>query len=178
MDLSIMPECYADTLMIQTLVPPKIKYNHKHSCSQVEKEMVKGKLKDKFAVGIIDKDKKSIKYLNEFKEIDRVQDSLILWRHKSNDKHHFIIQIQPALEKWILSICATENIIIEGMPIEIEELKKYTKKQSSLDNEILKVVFLMMSEKNENKSIKKLKGWIKILKEKNYKADINELINV
>ncbi len=173
-----MPECYADTLMIQTLVPPKTKYNHKHSCSQVENEMVKGKLKDKFAVGIIDKDKKVIKYLNEFEEIDKVQGTLTLWRHKEKWKHHYIIQIEPALEKWILNICIEENIFMIGMPTEINELKQYTKKQSSLENKTLKALFSEMNKKKDNRSIKKLKGWIQLLKEKNYQADVNDLINV
>jgi len=173
-----MPECYTDTLMIETLVPPAIRYNHKHSCSQVENEMLRGKLKDKFAVGIIDKDKKSIKYLNEFEEKDRVDGSLILWRHKSKEKHHFIIQIVPALEKWILNICETEDVDMTSLPIDLDELKKYTKSQSSLENQTLKKLFSKICEKNNNVSVRKLKGWIKLLKEKNYQVDINELINV
>lgn len=173
-----MPECYADTLMIETFVPPAIRYNHKHSCSQVENEMLRGKLKDKFAVGIIDKDKRSIQYLSEFEEKDSVAGSLILWRHKSKEKHHFIIQIQPALEKWILDICLSESIDLGELPNDLDKLKLYTKKQASLENESLKTLFTKMSERNENASIRKLKGWIKLLKEKNYNVDINELINV
>ena len=123
-----MPECFADTLMIETFVPPLIRYNHKHSCSQVENEMIRGKLKDKFAVGIIDKDKHSIKYLNEFVQKDKVDGSLILWRHKAENKHHYIIQLQPALEKWILNICAEENINLQGIPSDLDELKHLTKK--------------------------------------------------
>ena len=52
-----MPECYADTLLIETLVPTERGYNHKNNCFKVESEMKDGALKDKFAVGIIDKDK-------------------------------------------------------------------------------------------------------------------------
>lgn len=172
-----MPECYADTLMIETFVPPFKRYNHKHSCSQVENEMVRGKLKDKFAVGIIDKDKKTIKYLSEFEEKDKVEGSLILWRHKSIEKHHFIIQIQPALEKWITNICEAERIELKGLPVTFDRLKKYTKKQSDFENNSLKDLFAKMNERNENISIRKLKTWIKLLKEKNYSVDINELIN-
>lgn len=177
MDFSIMPECFADTLMIETFVPPLIRYNHKHSCSQVENEMIRGKLKDKFAVGIIDKDKHSIKYLNEFVQKDKVDGSLILWRHKAENKHHYIIQLQPALEKWILNICAEENINLQGIPSDLDELKHLTKKQSNLENKLLKNLFALMNERIENISIRKLKHWIKLLKEKNYQVDINELIN-
>ena len=172
-----MPECYADTLLIETLVPPVKRYNHKHSCTQVEREMVSGKFKDKFAVGIIDKDKKYLKCLDNFEQIDLVDNSLILWRHKLKEKHHFIIQIIPALEQWILNICKEEKIVLENLPIEIEEFKKYTKRQSSIYNIDLKNLYYKMSGKNENKSIQKLKGWLKLLLKENYNVDLKELRN-
>jgi len=34
-----MPECYADTLLIETLVPTNVGYNHKFGCFKVEAEM-------------------------------------------------------------------------------------------------------------------------------------------
>lgn len=177
-ELSIMTECFADTLMIETFLPFKKRLNHKHSCFQVEKEMVTGKLKDKFAVGIIDKDKKSIKYLNEFIVIDKVENSLILWKNKSEEKHHYFIQIEPALEKWIINICDSGKITQEGIPLELEELRKYTKKQSSIKNESLKLLFGKMKSETENLSVRKLSAWIKLLIEKNYSVGIKELANV
>lgn len=173
-----MPECFADTLMIETFVPPKVRYNHKHSCSQVENEMVRGKLKDTFAVGIIDRDKRGIKYLDEFVLIDSVEGSLILWRHMNKAKHHYIIQIQPALEVWVLSVCMAEGIEMQGLPTEVDDLMRITKKQNSLANPELKAVFIQMSEKENNISVRKLKGWVTLLKEKNYQIDINDLKNV
>lgn len=71
MEKSIMPECFADTLLIETLVPPRTGYNHQMGCFKVEKEMRFGKLRDKFAVGIIDNDKHQVKYLEEFEQIDK-----------------------------------------------------------------------------------------------------------
>lgn len=177
-ELSIMTECFADTLMIETFLPSKKRYNHKHNCYQVEKEMVTGKLKDKFAVGIIDKDKKRIKYLSEFDIINEVEDSLILWRHRNQEKHHYFIQIEPALEKWVINICTKENISQDGISFEIEELKKYTKKQSSIKNETLKLLFEKMKRETENISVRKLTAWIKLLIEKNYNVGIKDLANV
>jgi len=179
-----MPECFADTLMIQTLVPPVTSYNHKHSCTEVENSMKSGKFKDRFAVGIIDDDTRKIKYLNDFEIIDKVDNSLVLYRHKSlNPKsnksgtvvHHYIILLQPALEEWILKICSEENIIVEGMPNQLRELKKLTKTQASLDNKILKSVFVKMKEKKENESIKKIKHWLTLLIKDNYNVDKNAL---
>lgn len=172
-----MPECYADTLLVSTLVPPLKRYNHKHSCFLVEKEMVKGKLKDSFAVGIIDRDKRKIKYLKEFEVIDKVENYLYLLRHNRKEKHHFIIQLIPALEQWILNICTAEKIDFVNLPRDLSEFKKYTKKQSSLENDDLRNLYLKMSEKDSNPAIRKLKSWLRLLKEKNYHADLNELRN-
>lgn len=46
----ILPECFIDSTLIGTLLSAKV--SHKHSCNEVAKEMEKGRLKDKFAVGI------------------------------------------------------------------------------------------------------------------------------
>ena len=64
---SIIPECYVDTNLIETLVPPKDGkgYNHRKGCPAVAKVMME-KFADRFALGIMDKDKKMVKYLEEF----------------------------------------------------------------------------------------------------------------
>lgn len=173
-----MPECYADTLLIETLVPPKHRYNHQRSCLKVEREMVKGRMRDRFAVGIIDKDKKQINYLNEFDKIDTVEDALILYRHRDESKHYYIIQIMPAMEKWVLKICEEENILLGDLSTELRVFTKFTKKQSSMENPVLKALFLEISTRENNLKVRKLKGWLNMLKEKNYQVDLNELKNV
>ena len=175
MDKSIMPECYADTLLIETLVPSKDGYNHKHNCFKVESAM---KSSENFAVGIIDKDKKQIRYLGSFEILDRVEDSLILWKHPA--KFQYIIQICPALEKWILKICEHEKIDIAryGFTNVVNEFAKYTKSRTSPEDKTLRRLFEEVSSKDTNPAVRKLKGWIKLLKEKNYQLYINELKNV
>lgn len=170
-----MPECYADTLLIQTLVPTKEGYNHKHNCFKVESG-VKGI--NGFAVGIIDKDKKMIKYLGDFDVIDKVEGSLILWKHPQ--KPHYFIQLCPALEKLVLKICLTEKIDIGkyGFGNDINAFKSYTKSRTSIFDKNLIGLFQELSDKNECLEIRKLKGWVKMLKEKNYQVDINDLKNV
>lgn len=170
-----MPECYADTLLIETLVPTKTGYNHKHSCFKVEASM---RNSDKFAVGIIDNDKKQILYLKNFEIVAELNDLLKLWYYK--EKSQFIIQICPALEKWILSVCDEEKINVEsfGLINSLDGLKSVTKQMSSLKNANLKNLFSTISKKDNNVAVRKLKGWLKLLKEKNYQVDINELRNV
>lgn len=178
MDKSIIPECYADTLLIETLVPTKKGYNHQHNCFKVEATM---KGLSGFAVGIIDKDKKQIRYLEHFEIIDEVngEGALILWRHKEKWKHHFIVQICPALEQWIKEVCEQEKIDLSGFGENIlEGIKYFTKSISRLNNQKLQLLLNQVNSRNENISVRKLKGWVKLLKEKTYQVDINELKNV
>ena len=172
-----MTECYADTLLIEPLVPSKDGYNHKHNCFKVESAM---KSSDRFAVGIIDNDKKQIKYLEQFEKIDEVRNSLLLLKHET--RLQFIIQICPALEKWILNICETENIDIAqqsiGLVHDLNLLKRYTKTITGINDVKLKALYKEIGLKEGNSNIKKLKGWINLLKNRNYQVDINELKNV
>ena len=63
----IIPECYVDTNLVETLVC-KAGCNHQKGCNQVAKVMQE-KFADRFAVGIIDADKRKPGYLNNFNEI-------------------------------------------------------------------------------------------------------------
>src|SRR5260221_11453482 len=175
MDKSIIPECYADTLLIETLVPTKTGYNHQHNCFKVEAVM---KGLNSFAVGILDKDKRQVKYLEEFEKIDEVIGDLILWRHIQKQTHHWIIQSCPALEKWLLKVSEAENIDLTGFGENVFEGVKYlTKSTSRLSDKRLQALFNEINKRDGNINVRKLKNWIKILKEKNYQADINELKN-
>lgn len=63
----ILPECYIDTNLVETLVF-HAGCNHQKGCNQVCKVMQE-KFPDRFAVGIIDADKRRPSYINEFQEI-------------------------------------------------------------------------------------------------------------
>ena len=124
MDQAIIPECFVDTNLVETLVAPEQRYNHQHGCGNVTSVM-KVKFSDRFAVGIIDRDKQQVDYLKEFNIIaDR--DSLLL--HKHHTKHHYIIHINPAMERFILNNAAHCSVSLEnfGLPTDINKLKKAT----------------------------------------------------
>ncbi len=133
---------------------------------------------DGFAVGIIDNDKRQIKYLDEFEIVDELKKSLLLWKHKN--KRQFIIQICPALEKcrWKDGEEESMDITEIGLIHELDEIKRYTKSVSSIEDAKLKLLFKAIGNNSQNPSVKKLKGWITILKEKNDQVDINDLKNV
>ncbi|CAN5271760.1 hypothetical protein BH20BAC1_BH20BAC1_26730 [soil metagenome] len=178
MDNHIVPECYIDTMLVQTLVPPggNSRYNHQHGCFEVSNEMELYGLKDKFAVGIIDNDKKKARYLKSFIEVDFIEDSLKLYKHSIN--HQYFIEINPAIEIWILKVCEQEEIDIAalGLPNDLRGLRRITKSQTSSKDKRFIDLFLRFNS-SSNRAVVKLKSWIKLLKEKNYKVDLNDLIN-
>lgn len=176
MEKQIIPECFADTLLIEMLVPSKKGYNHQHNCFKVESTMKKI---NGFALGIIDKDKKQIRYLEIFDVVDSLEDDLLLWRHKDLNLHHWIIQICPALEKWMMKVCEMENINISVFgPNPLDGIKRVTKSTERLDSPMLRGLLSEIGKKDNNAAVRKLKNWIRVLKEKNYQVDKNELINV
>ena len=96
----VIPECYVDTNLVETLVCSG-GCNHQKGCNQVTKVM-QDKFADCFAVGIIDADKRRPSYLNDFREIAS-SEHLRLYRHPV--RSHFILLEEPAIDGFILS-CA------------------------------------------------------------------------
>jgi hypothetical protein len=178
-ELSIMPECYIDTKLIKILVPPKERYNHQKGCTTITNLMQK-QLKDSFAVGIVDRDKKELAYAQEFDLLCEVPQSLQLYRHKNLQKHHYLIFIIPAIEKWILenSLSANLQIVDFGLPNSLNELRAITKTAKSEENNQYATHFnqLFQTLKIANPlSIAVLSFWLTELKSKNYTIDLQEL---
>lgn len=175
MDENIIPECYVDTNLIETLAPPVNHYNHQKGCGTVANVM-KGHFSDRFALGIIDKDKKQIDYLKEFSEICKT-DSLIL--HKHPNKPHYIIQVFPAIERFILRCAVESGISLEdyGLSSDIEKLKKRSKTVTSKNDNDFKRMFKALKREGVN-DLDVLSAWISYLKSHPYDAcaaKLNEL---
>ncbi|NDV67564.1 hypothetical protein [Dysgonomonas sp. 25] len=172
-DLSIIPECYVDTNLLETLVPPQKGYNHQKNCGQVANTM-KSKFFDKFALGIIDKDKKEIAYLSEFDLLVNTE-SLYLYKHKT--KHHYIIQIAPAVERFILKAGADLNISLSsiGLADDLDSLKKITKNQVSKRDINLKNAFKRLKDSPDFALLSK---WVKYMKDNQFATDPNGLIGM
>ena len=172
MDQAIIPECYIDTNLVETIAPPQKQYNHQKGCGTVTK-VKKEQFVDRFAVGIIDKDKHEVDYLKEFNEV-YTNGSLILHKHKN--KHHYIIQISPAIERFIMTNANKVGLSLEdfGLPSNFERLKKVSKTANSKNDIRFKRLFKALYE-NGAEDMHRLSSWIKYLKEHNYKADIDKL---
>lgn len=175
MDLCFIPECFVDTNLLETLVPPQKQYNHQKGCGTVTKVM-KEKFKNDFSVGIIDKDKKQVDYLNEF-ELVINSDPIFLHKHKS--KHHYIIQISPAIEQFMLSEAAGAGVDITAydLPSELLKLTKIAKSTTSKNDSRFKRFFNALIQ-NKASNLIRLKKWIKYLKTETYKADVDAMRNL
>ena len=169
-DSFIIPECYVDTNLIEALVPPQRGYNHQKGCPAVAKCM-KEKFGDKFAVGITDKDKRELKYLEEFNLLAN-DESIYLYKHK--EKPHYIIQVSPAVEDFILNAVAELGIELKEhqIPSDLESMKKETKKIDAKSSVKYRNLFKNLKKAS---TFKKLANIVRYLKEKQYRADDTEL---
>lgn len=172
---SIIPECYVDTILIETLVPPKDGkgYNHQKGCPLVAKTMM-GKFADRFALGIMDKDKKTVKYLENFC-LAIESGSLFLYKHKT--RPHYIILIDPACERFILRAADELGISLSqfDLPETLDGLKSITKPQSSKDNRQLKEAFKALTGASEWVTLQR---WVKYLRDHTFQSNIEELKNI
>jgi hypothetical protein len=131
---------------------------------------------DAFALGIIDKDKKDIEYLKEF---DRLCLSGSLTLHKHTIKHHYIIQIAPAIERFIIKAVTDSGLKLQDfhLPPTFKELREEAKRIRSKEDVRFKNLFKAL-EKARAPDIIKLQAWVSYLKDKRYHALSEELVNL
>jgi hypothetical protein len=166
-------------MLIEALVKPKSGYNHQNSCTKVARELQNGRfLKDDFALGIIDKDKRVLTYLQEFDEVlfDEAA-QLRLLKHKQ--KPHFFIQIVPAIERWILKNVeeAALDLTEFNLPVDFEQFLKITKTADKKHNTDLKALFKALKQAKP-KGIETLTNWVTYFKENNRNATIDFFENL
>jgi hypothetical protein len=175
LDFHIIPECYVDTNLIETIVPPTgAGYNHQMGCPNVAKKMTEDKrLKNDFALGIIDKDKKELKYTQLFIEIaDKKQLKLL----KHPEKDHYFIQIIPAMEKWILQNATEVDIELSDFELsnDLDALRRVTKSVKTKKDDRFRRLFKALRKK-EASGVMLLMKWITHLKSNPYDADLDFL---
>ncbi len=173
MDDFIIPECYLDTMLIETLVFPKKAYNHQKGCHTVAKVMQE-RFTNTFALGILDNDKEQVCYLAEFTKIAE-QHSVTLFRHP--DKHHYII-LYPPMESWLIKQAEENNLALTDyeLPTDLKGLRKIKAPSRKVADRFKR---LFRDLKNQNaEGIGVLKKWTAYLKEHHRNADINTLQNL
>ncbi|MEP7141279.1 MAG: hypothetical protein ABI707_00350 [Ferruginibacter sp.] len=97
-----------------------------------------------------------------------------LWKHKQ--KHHYIIQIRPVIEKWFLRICMENDINLSdfNLPKDMKPLLRITKEVGSRRDERLIKLFKQMKNKN-CQPVVDLRNWIEFLKENKFNSNLDLL---
>jgi hypothetical protein len=171
----IIPECYIDSCLTEVLlVADRNHVNHQKGNGTVVGEM-KSKFENDFCVGVIDEDGKKLDYLEEFRMLTE-GNYLKLWKHQT--KNHYMIQLRPVMEKWIITICDEFGIDLRsfGLPDKWGDLVRISKSVTSKRDQRFVRLFKEM-KRREIKPILKLQDWLKYLNENKYNVDINRLIN-
>jgi len=153
----IIPECYIDTNLVETLVCAG-GCNHQKGCNTVAKIM-QDKFADRFAVGIIDADKRRPSYLDEFNAV-AASEHIKLLRH--HNRPHFIILVHPAADGFILSCAeiAEINMADYGLSSVLKEFTKQTKDVMSNKDERFKRLFRAMVNVGEIKLMKSIISYL------------------
>ncbi len=157
MELDILPECYVDTNVVATMlsleVPSAGMPVHCMGCNKVCGSMYSGKLSDSFALGIIYKDKMEHSYVQEF-DVIGAKEHIELLKHKS--RHHFIIRINPAMDKFILDMADRQGVRMGdyGLPDKLKEFTKLTKDANAKDNANMKRLFKKLKDDEEMKTLR------------------------
>lgn len=168
-DLYIIPECYIDTNLVESLITTE-GCNHQKGCNTVVGTMQK-KFANSFAVGIIDNDKRQVKYVSEFSEIAH-SGSLSLKKHHS--KFHYLIMVSPAMDGFLLKCAKELNISMEeyGYTSLLKDFTSITKSVTSKNDSGFKKLFKALDNASEMIVLKK---WLKYLKENQYQSKEEEL---
>lgn len=169
--LYVLPECYVDTNLIEYLLNAGV--NHQHSCSMVVGQM-NSIFKDKFAVGIIDKDKVKLGYIKDCDVIAKT-DHLTLMKHR--ERHQCLITIAPAVDKFVLDCANEQNVNPENfrLPKDLSKFTKESKDVTANSDPRFKQLFVAI---RANCEIHSLKMALKYLCENRYNSDIEQLSNI
>lgn len=167
-ELHIIPECYADTNLITTLVGAGV--NHQKGCTCVAGTMKK-KFENRFAIGVIDHDKKTPGYLDKMNLLSEYG-HLRLYKHP--ERPHYLITIKPAIEDFVISCARELNVDTKlfGVPSSMEGMKKVTKHVDSNVNPQLTALFRALKTSKEMTILRETLEYLNNMK---FRTDIEDL---
>jgi len=165
MNKYILPECYADTTLIEVLGYHKS--NHILGIGQVINVLEKN-FKNKLGVGFVDKDKngkskrENIEYTSIIKS--EYSNSLIL-KQKPKTKNYLIEH--PNLEKWLFNM--GNDLGVDMVKYDVQDLltNKVKYKSQSIYKDIKFRNFINALIQKPNSPLKTVKNWIEDLKKEN-----------
>jgi hypothetical protein len=84
--------------------------------------------KNRFAIGIVDDDKRKPTLFDSYSKVLKAQDALLLLQKPASA--HFLIVVQPAIEKWLLQNAYITDVIASKYGFDIlDDLKRVTKNE-------------------------------------------------
>lgn len=172
--VDILPECYVDTNMVNTMLGIggiECKANHCKGCNKVAKDMDGNKLRDCFALGVIDNDKMQHSYTKDFVTIGESEHIELL---KHNGRHHFLIRVNPAMDGFVLEVSRAQGVDMAeyGLPTELKGFTKLTKSDTAKDDKNLKRLFKSIKDQKE---IALMRNILTYLYKNKYTYDIDYL---
>ncbi len=168
----VIPECYVDTNLVETLVCNG-GCNHQKGCNQVARIM-QTRFADRFAVGVMDADKRRPGYLADFTELAS-DTHLSLLRHRS--RPHFVILVHPAADGFILSCAAQAGVRMAdyGLADTLHEFTAQTKSVLSNKDSRFRKLFRDMADEPEMSLMKSLLSHLVV---KRYDITDRELVEL
>lgn len=166
--LDVMPECYVDTNLIEYLLDAGV--NHQHCCSKVVGQL-KTTFANRFAIGIVDKDKVELGY---FRECDVIANTRHLTLMKHREKCQFLITVAPAIDKFVLD-CSKDcgvNTQDYGIPSDLKAFTKISKRVTSNADRRFKALFVAIKD---NQEVCLLRNVLEYLSEEKYNANLEYL---
>ncbi|MBX3253080.1 MAG: hypothetical protein KF862_02975 [Chitinophagaceae bacterium] len=170
-----MPECFLDTNLVEALLNKPYTVNHKKGNSNIIKAMEEKRLKDSFVVALIDDDKVKVKALESYKKVDRLwRTTMKLFMHP--ERKHFVIQVSPAIEKWIMKECEKGKINMEefGLPGNLGGLRRMKGLAQRNDSQF-RELFKMMIAAEACDEIIEMKRWLIFFRDNNIQTNIDLL---
>jgi hypothetical protein len=182
---SVIPECYIDSNLFDVLLNfEKESVNHTKGNGTVVVKM-ENKFSQLCCLGIIDKDKRELSQIKrdfDNLEIGEVDEYFILFKNKN--KSHYLIQIVPEIETWIINIVNRLEIKLDTFGINAsnaKELATITKRVDKKNDPKFKILFkeiVRISKEKQFLPVLKLIKISEMILNKNYNLDLNELKNV
>jgi hypothetical protein len=170
-----MPECFLDTSLVEVLLECSDAVNHKKGNSSVIKIMSEGRLRNNFVVAVIDDDKVKVKGLEDFVKIEKLcKAGLKFFNH--SERNHYIIQLSPAIELWLLNECSKGdvNLSLYDLPGSLKGLRSM-KGISQRKDERFKRLFRDMLNNDKCDEIIELKRWLIFFRDNNYNSNLDLL---
>jgi hypothetical protein len=168
----VITECFFDTILVEKIIQNTNIVWHRRGSNNVVKSLLDDKIKDDFKIGVIDKDKRPLKYLEQCKRKD-CDGFIFYWSSKSPV---VIVQLNPPLESWIFNICKEENFDLEtiGLYNDVKVLRNYTKFELVNESEKLKklVTFLLNCQNSKIENLKKCLNHL-LKNQTNFNIDID-----